>query len=152
MPIEQRRQDSAGVHLVPHLLSVSKSMRQLMQFALAELDISVGQDSFFLTFEGQEARAVIDVAAALSVRPSTVSKMVDILEKKGWAERQRDDQDLRKVLIRLTPKGMETRRKVLGVWDDLESRLLAAPKEDRIDLPVLQRLDKTLTKRLSRLR
>ncbi|GGE15276.1 hypothetical protein GCM10011390_37990 [Aureimonas endophytica] len=153
---EQERQAGAGMvatGLVPHLLSVAKSARQLMQLALADLDVAVGQDSFLLAFAGQEARSVIDLAVALSVRPSTVSKMVDILEKKGWAARGRDEHDLRKVLVKLTPEGLETRSQVVKIRSSLETQLRKmANGEDAIDLSALRRLDETLSKRLSRRR
>ncbi|HAR35451.1 MAG TPA: hypothetical protein DCR87_00815 [Acidobacteria bacterium] len=54
---------------------------------------------------GNRAR-VSDVAAALGLPASTVTRAVDRLEEKGWARRSNDQEDWRAVYIGLTDEGL----------------------------------------------
>jgi DNA-binding MarR family transcriptional regulator len=67
-----------------------------------------------------------DLARMLFINPSTVSRMVYALEKKGWVKSTRDKDDRRKVVVTLSPGGkrrMETMR-------DEQAEVLARQVED----------------------
>lgn len=149
MPHEE---PAAAIALLPVLLTLSKTVRQLVGIKLAEIGVAVGQDQFLLCFDGDEARSVIDIAARLSVRASTVSKMADILARKGWTARHQDAIDARRVLIDLTDDGKRARDRVRVVEAALEAELLTAVGVDDQMIPTLSRLDAVLSKRLARLR
>lgn len=138
--------------LLPHLLSISKTIRQLVSLKLAECEVAAGQDQFLLSFADREAVSVADIASRLSVRASTVSKMTDILQRKGWVVRQADSDDARKVLVQLTEAGRRVRDIVHGIEEELERELRHLVGQDDEVVPALGRLDTILSKRLSRLR
>lgn len=138
--------------LLPYLLSIAKSVRQLVSLKLAECGVVVGQDQFLLCFADEEAVSVAALAERLSVRASTVSKMADILQRKGWVGRQSDDHDARKVLVHLSEAGQQIRDVVRRVEEELEVELFKALGKEDGTLAALAKLDAVLTKRLSRLR
>jgi DNA-binding MarR family transcriptional regulator len=53
----------------------------------------------------QESRTVTDLAEWQGVSAPAMSKMVDVLEKKGWIERGVHSQDRRQVGLKLTSEG-----------------------------------------------
>ncbi|WAJ27349.1 MarR family winged helix-turn-helix transcriptional regulator [Antarcticirhabdus aurantiaca] len=139
--------------LVPGLVSIAKSVRQLMALKLAPIDVLVGQDQLLGVLDAEHAKSVLDIATELSVRPSTVSKMLDQVGKKGWTLRQGDQDDRRKTLVRLTPDGVKVQESVRAVWKRLEDDLVEALGDQSVDIvDNLGSLDSILTKRLSRLR
>jgi DNA-binding MarR family transcriptional regulator len=52
-----------------------------------------------------------ELAAAMSLSPATVCGILDRLEARGLVIRERQTDDKRRVLVRLTPKGRQTTRK-----------------------------------------
>ncbi|MEX6506837.1 MarR family winged helix-turn-helix transcriptional regulator [Jiella sp. M17.18] len=59
----------------------------------------------------------------LDVRGSTLSKMIDRLERDGYVERNIATLDARIKLITLTPRGAEAKRQVREIWISMESEL-----------------------------
>ncbi|WP_210248883.1 MarR family winged helix-turn-helix transcriptional regulator [Aureimonas leprariae] len=94
---------NAGV--VPSLLSISKSIRQLLNISLVELELAAGQDQLLLCLADNGDTYVTEAAQQLSVRMSTISKMADILCGKGWVTKGVYIEDQRRVRLRLTEKG-----------------------------------------------
>lgn len=151
-PAGIRTRAEADPSFLSHLLSVAKSTRSLVGIKLSDIDVVVGQDQFLLLLADLKTAAVNDLAARLSVRPSTVSKMADILRRKGWIERSPDPADARRVLVRLTEAGRAAAERVRAVEAALETELLSALHSEEAILRVLAQLDTVLARRLSRLR
>lgn len=147
-----RQEAAVDGGLIQPLLSVAKSVRQLVGLKLAAVEVMVGQDQFLLLFADGAPRSVLEIADALSVRASTVSKMTDILERKGWVTRWPDSQDARRVLLRLTEAGQAAADRVRVVEAALEAELMDGLGHDHHLLAPLAHLDRVLTKRLRRLR
>lgn len=55
-----------------------------------------------------------DLAAHLQVQEQTVSRMLEKLQRLGYVDRVRSDVDRRKVLVTLTPKGLQARTEAQG--------------------------------------
>jgi len=66
------------------------------------------------------------LADRMEVRPSTMSQMLDRLERERWIERVTSTEDSRVRLIRLTDPGRAFIRSVEGLWRDRLSPALAA--------------------------
>lgn len=49
-----------------------------------------------------------DLATRLQLEKSTVSRIVTLLERRGWIERRREQPDLRIVHLRLTTQGLQS--------------------------------------------
>lgn len=149
---DQQAAAATAQELVPRLLSIAKTIRQLVGIKLAAIDVVAGQDQFLLSFEKDDAAPVADIAFRLSVRASTVSKMTDILERKGWVARSGDAGDGRRVLVRLTREGRAVADAVRDLHAGIEGELMHALSEEQDVLPVLARVDAVLARRLNRLR
>jgi DNA-binding MarR family transcriptional regulator len=73
----------------------------------------------------------MDLSRALGATPANVTGIVDRLEEKELVERTREDDDRRKVLLRLTAAGAEMAGSLRGPMEDKLSRGLGAlpPRE-----------------------
>ena len=60
---------------------------------------------------GEHGGTMADVAAALGVTSGTLTIAVKTLEQKGFVLRERDEQDRRRVIVRLTPKALPALRR-----------------------------------------
>lgn len=83
--------------------------------ALGPFGITVYQGSVLLNVARQEANTPAALAALNGLDISTMSRMIDRLEKKGLLTRAHSTKDRRQVLVRITPKGRAIVRKGLPV-------------------------------------
>lgn len=140
--------------LLPPLLSIAKTTRQLLYTKVAQIGLVFGQDHFLDVIPSEENISVCRLADKLNVRPSTVSKMVDRLFDQGFIVRETDSEDARRTLLRLTASGAVMQAKVREVWADLETDLAdGLTKRDDVDVVgALSKMEAALNKRLARLR
>lgn len=145
---------TADARLVPTLLSIAKSTRAFLALLLAEIDLHPGQDQLLHRLEPGETVSVSMLADQLSVRPSTVSKMLDRLIEKELVVRAANNRDARRTMVALTARGEEVKEKVRTIWNRLEQELTAALQPDDINrlLGALEQVDDLLTVKLRRLR
>ena len=86
-------------------------------------------------FENQRYMTSRDLAAALGVVKSRVTKIVDGLERKGFVQRMPDPGDSRVVLFSLTPLGREKWDAARGHVQSVNSAMLARLSESqRVEL------------------
>jgi DNA-binding MarR family transcriptional regulator len=113
--------------------------------ALADADLTLPQYRV-LVFLVPRGRPATHVAALLGVTPSTVTSVVDGLVARGLVDRSSDPADRRRVVLGLTPAGMETvahgDRVVGAALDRLLDRL--APREAETALVGLELLNKAM--------
>lgn len=74
--------------------------------------------------DGRE-RTVAELAVAVGARSSTLTGVLDRLERRGLVRRQAHPTDRRSLLVVLTEQGAVTAGEVRRAVDDLERRLLA---------------------------
>jgi DNA-binding MarR family transcriptional regulator len=72
---------------------------------LKDNEINYTQYVTLITIYMNGALSEGDLAKMLFINPSTVSRMVYALEKKGWVKSTRDTGDRRKVIVSLSPDG-----------------------------------------------
>ena len=133
------------------LLSITKSVRNLMGRKLAELDLYAGQDELLMALDAKAPTMVSHLSNVLAVRPSTTSKMLDVLESKGLVRRAPHKTDGRMTMVELTQLGVEKQRSVRGVWQAFEEDLSFDPDASPISSHIRQ-IDQLLINRLRRLR
>jgi DNA-binding MarR family transcriptional regulator len=100
----------------------------------------------FPPVSGSEARALIELVAArglaqgelaglLGLEKSTVSRLAAGLERKGWIQRGRDEENQRYVRLYLTPEGRAVAARIWQAWNSRQARILAAlSQEERAGL------------------
>jgi DNA-binding MarR family transcriptional regulator len=66
-----------------------------------------------------------DLGAALGLEKSTVSRLVDGLARKGWADRARDPANRRYQLVRITPAGRDVIAAAVAAMGDRHARIMA---------------------------
>lgn len=72
-------------------------------------EISAHQASVLDHLDEVEAISMTDLAAHMGVTVATMSLAIDRLERKGYARRDRDREDGRRVLVRITASGLRVR-------------------------------------------
>jgi DNA-binding MarR family transcriptional regulator len=72
-------------------------------------DVSAHQASILDHLDEVEGMSVSDLAGHMGVTVATMSLAIDRLERKGYARRERDPRDARRVLLRATPAGIRLR-------------------------------------------
>ena len=72
-------------------------------------DVSAHQTSILDHLDEVDAISVSDLAGHMGVTVATMSLAIDRLERKGYARRERDPKDGRRVLLRATPEGIRLR-------------------------------------------
>jgi DNA-binding MarR family transcriptional regulator len=74
-------------------------------FAENGFDISIDQWVILKRISESEGISQVDLANSTYKDPASVTRILDILEKKGWAERQTDENSRRAYKICLTTEG-----------------------------------------------
>jgi DNA-binding MarR family transcriptional regulator len=128
-------EDTSAMDLVEKLTSISKLTRALLGFKLAEIGLHNGQDELLMLLQDRVPIIISALARELSVRPPTVSKMIDRLEASGFVERRDVDEDRRRTSILITATGLEMRDRVRSIREDVGTMLTAtldAAETDRM--------------------
>ncbi len=73
----------------------------------------------------RDGRRMGDLSDTTSIEVSTLTRLVDSMEKKGLVVRRRDAEDARAVLLHVTPAGRRLTRRVLPIADRYEAVALA---------------------------
>lgn len=74
------------------------------------------------------------LANALQQSHPAILQVTQAMKKKGLVSLEKDDKDLRKTVISLTPKGQETAEKLAGTWEDIEAATRALLEESGTNL------------------
>lgn len=142
LPLDSEARMDAGQSLaiLPSLLSIAKSTRAFQALLLAEIGLHPGQDQLLDSLDPANPTSVSLLADRLSVRPSTVSKMLDRLIDRGLVARTSNVRDARQTMVQLTPSGEEAQVAIRETWQRLETDLTSSvPSGD------LAALDRSLT-------
>lgn len=92
--------------------------------AVADLGLSAAEINALACIDAQTTvRALVTATAQ---RPSTLTGILDRLERRGLIERAANPADRRSVLVRLTPDGRRHAARVAEAYAELERRLPAA--------------------------
>jgi MarR family transcriptional regulator, organic hydroperoxide resistance regulator len=93
---------------------------------LADVGLTAAEVNALACFAGAESRTVRELVEATAQRPSTLTGVLDRLERRGLIERAANPADRRSVLVRLTPAGRTHATRVADAFATLERRLPAA--------------------------
>ncbi len=73
-----------------------------------------------------------DLAAAHHVTPSTLSRSIDVLVRKGWVARAADPEDRRQIILRVTDEGTTAHTAMIESVQDAVTEFMARLNEDRL--------------------
>jgi len=90
---------------------------------LRDLDLSASETNLVASLDAAVPRRIGDVVADTGQRPSTVTGILDRLERRGLVERQLDVYDRRSFLVALTTDGATVQRRVLDGYASVAARI-----------------------------
>ncbi|MGL4243483.1 MAG: MarR family winged helix-turn-helix transcriptional regulator [Beijerinckiaceae bacterium] len=92
---------------------------------LSEIGLFPGQDQVLKALLAQDGLAMGEIAAMLSIRPPTASKMAARMGAQGLVERRSSSEDARLVTIHITEEGRALADRMDRIARKLEKRMLA---------------------------
>ena len=111
------------------LAQICRAHRNLVASALDEIRVHVGQDHFVHRLAIEDGVTQSQLADALCVDASTVTKTLARLERDGVIERTADAGDARVWRVYLTPRGRTLVQPVADIWAQAEQRLVKEMSE-----------------------
>ena len=103
--------DAAITEIMQSLRRIIKSLQDYSQTVANHFGITGPQLWVLKTINQMGSLPLGELSEGMYLHPSTVSGVVDRLEKKGYVVRNRTDKDRRVVKVGLTPKGKILARK-----------------------------------------
>jgi MarR family transcriptional regulator, organic hydroperoxide resistance regulator len=110
--------------VVAELQRATHATLNALAASLAELSLTGSEQNVRAALADGQTRSVGELASATGTKSSTLTSVLDRLERGGQLERDVDYTDRRSVLIRLTPAGRWTAAKVREAIKDLEKSAL----------------------------
>jgi MarR family transcriptional regulator, organic hydroperoxide resistance regulator len=117
------------VHDLPLIAEWQRATHRLLaavDHELASLRLSPAETNALACFGGRPSVAVRELVAATGQRPSTLTGVLDRLERRGLIERRPNPADRRSIAVHLTAAGRDQAAEVAAAFAALEARLPAA--------------------------
>ena len=105
---------------------------QVLAAELVDLDLTASEINALANLADGQGRTVSELGAAVGARPTTLTSVLDRLERRGHITRGARPGDRRAVLIELTPSGRLTATTIRQAIADLERRALGDLPADAI--------------------
>lgn len=123
------------------LLQAARAYRVRSAKLLARVGLYPGQDALLKLLDQHGRMTMGQAAAALSIQPPTVTKMVNRLSAAGLVQTEVMDKDRRKIAISMTAAAQEKIDEIDAIWTELESEALdqVEPMQLRTQLSAIAR-------------
>ena len=115
--------------LVVEWQRVTHRLLHALDAALGDLRLSAGEVNALACFGGADAVALRDLVTATGQKPSTLTGVLDRLERRGLLTRAPHPADRRALQVALTPAGRKARAQVDAAFADLGRRLPGDARE-----------------------
>ena len=106
---------------------------QVLSAELADLDLTASEINVLANLADGRGRTVSELGVAVGTRPTTLTGVLDRLERRGHITRGARPGDRRAVLIELTSSGQLAATTIRQAIADLEHRALDGLPDDAID-------------------
>jgi len=103
--VKQMTRDVAISEIMQSLRRIIKSLQDYSQTVYSHFGITGPQLWALKTLSKRGSLSLGELSKGMYLHPSTVSGVVDRLEKKGYVVRNRTEKDRRVIKVQLTPKG-----------------------------------------------
>lgn len=118
--------------IVALLQGATHRLLERLSTELAALGLSPGEINLLAQFRGEQTLTVAELVQGTGQRPSTVTGILDRLERRGLSAREINPRDRRSFIVRLTNTGGSAAMSVTRAVATLEHELDAAvSKRDR---------------------
>ena len=111
--------------LIAEWQRVTHALLHAVEAELADAHLSAAETNLLACFAGAPARTVRELLAATGQRPSTLTGVLDRLERRHLVTRTPNPADRRSVLVDLTPNGQIAADRVAAAFATVEARLPA---------------------------
>ena len=101
----QITRDLAIAEVMQSLRRIFKAIQDYSQEVSNKFGITGPQLWALKTISQNESLYLSELGKRMYLHPSTITGLIDRLEKKGYVERSRDQKDRRVIYVQLTPKG-----------------------------------------------
>lgn len=127
------RIDSVSGQIVRKFFTIGQAVKHMLwnKSKLEKLTPAQIQIMLFLNYARKDTITVNTLAGYLSCTPATISGILDVLQKKDLIERTKNDEDRRKVILRLTPKGRAEVEALKDVGKDIEEMVQEFSQKDQ---------------------
>lgn len=114
---------------------------------LVGFDLSVPKALLLLEISPEGGENPKTLAAKLDLESSSMTGLLDRLEKKGFIERRPDPNDRRSILIFLTQSGITARQNIKALVEKLDRKVQEALSAD--DVKAFRRIISVISKQIS---
>lgn len=126
--------------------TVAKKLTQLQRQRIREADLTPPQYSILSLLRERDARRLKELASACCCSPSTITGVIDTMEKKGLVARELNPDDRRSLLVKLTEKGEALKDAAPGLENVFRNCCVGIQPDELQQLSkLLTKLDDTLT-------
>ena len=108
-----------------------ESKRYFYKDFLEELTM-IEMNTILVIGKGGDRNKMSDIANKLGVSMGTPTVTVDRLIKKGYVERDRDEEDRRQVIVKLSEKGQSAFEDILKMKNDIVERLFSVMEHEEL--------------------
>ncbi len=108
-----------------------ESKRYFYKDFLEELTM-IEMNTILVIGKGGDRNKMSDIANKLGVSMGTPTVTVDRLIKKGYVERDRDEEDRRQVIVKLSEKGNSAFEDILKMKNDIVERLFSVMEHEEL--------------------
>jgi MarR family transcriptional regulator, organic hydroperoxide resistance regulator len=124
--------DLSGWSALLALQRAAHATLQVLAAELVDLDLTASEINALANLADGRGRTVSELGAAVGARPTTLTSVLDRLERRGHITRGARPGDRRAVLIELTPAGRRTAATIRQAVAGLEHRALGGLPADVI--------------------
>ena len=116
----------APANLIAALEATTHRVLEHLALELEDLGLSHGEVNALAQLEPGAVRTVAELQAATGQRASTLTGVLDRLERRGLVERRLNPRDRRSFTVTLTDTGAAAAKRVEQTFRDMEGRVLRA--------------------------
>ena len=118
-------------HLLRHLLRKLATMTPT--FPRTRLKITIAQGGILALLKQQSGRTMTELSQILSIDNSTITGLIDRLEKAGFVKRNSSPHDRRVSQIHITQEGIDEVKKSIGVFRRVNEQIKSGFSEGEVE-------------------